>query len=88
MPSSVTAITLCQGNFRLMTDDLPMAIRHFAEQAKVFFVHRRDVRGTTEAFTETWHHDGATTCWPAWEAYRHHPTTEIEPSAPAPEGRS
>jgi mannonate dehydratase len=29
VPSPVNGITLCQGNFTLMTDDLPAVIRHF-----------------------------------------------------------
>ena len=46
VPSPVNGITLCQGNFRLMTDDIPAAIRQFGAQEKIFFVHFRDVRGT------------------------------------------
>ncbi|MBI3467670.1 MAG: mannonate dehydratase [Planctomycetes bacterium] len=45
VPSPVNGITLCQGNFTLMTDDLPAVIRHFGNQKKIFFVHFRDVRG-------------------------------------------
>ena len=45
VPSECNGITLCQGNFSLMTDDLPGAIRHFGRQGKIFFVHFRDVRG-------------------------------------------
>src|SRR5262249_55605718 len=29
VPSEYNGITMCQGNFTLMTDDLPAAIRHF-----------------------------------------------------------
>ena len=43
IPSPVNGICLCQGNFTLMTDDLPGVIRHFGEQDKIFFVHFRDV---------------------------------------------
>ncbi|MGH3487259.1 MAG: mannonate dehydratase [Actinopolymorphaceae bacterium] len=60
VPSPVSGITLCQGNFRLMTDDIPAAIRQFGQQQKIFFVHFRDVRGTVENFVETWHDDGPT----------------------------
>jgi mannonate dehydratase len=60
VPSPVNGITLCQGNFRLMTDDIPAAIRQFGQQQKIFFVHFRDVRGTVENFVETWHDDGPT----------------------------
>jgi len=40
-PSPVNGIALCQGNFALMTDDLPGVIRHFGAQGKIFFVHLR-----------------------------------------------
>ncbi len=69
VPSPVNGITLCQGNFTLMTDNLPDVIRHFGRQKKVFFVHFRDVRGTVENFRETWHDDGKTDlleCMRAW----------------------
>ena len=53
VPSPVNGVTLCQGNFTLMTDDLPSVIRHFGEQDKIFFVHLRDVKGTPDRFEET-----------------------------------
>ncbi len=70
VPSPVNGITVCQGNFRLMTDDLPQTIRHFGGRGKVFFVHMRDVRGTVESFEETWHDDGPTDLFACLEAYR------------------
>lgn len=69
-PSPVNGITLCQGNFTLMTDDLPSVIRHFGEQGKIFFVHFRDVRGTPEKFVETFHDDGKTDMLACMKAYR------------------
>ena len=68
--SPVNGITLCQGNFTLMTDDLPSVIRHFGEQDKVFFVHFRDVKGTPEKFEETFHDDGKTDMLACMRAYR------------------
>lgn len=68
-PSPVNGITLCQGNFRLMTDDLPATIHHFGRQGKIFFVHLRDVRGTVENYTETWHDDGPTDLRACLQAY-------------------
>ena len=59
-PSPMNGIALCQGNFTLMTDDLPAAIRKFGKQKKVFFVHFRDVRGTPETFVEVFHDEGKT----------------------------
>jgi mannonate dehydratase len=70
VPSPVSGITMCQGNFTLMTDDLPAAIRHFGRQGKIFFVHFRDVRGTPECFEETWHDDGKTDMLACMRAYR------------------
>ena len=69
-PSPANGISLCQGNFTLMTDDLPTAIRHFGEQEKIFFVHFRDVRGTPEKFQETFHDDGKTDMLECMRAYR------------------
>ncbi|RME52074.1 MAG: mannonate dehydratase, partial [Caldilineae bacterium] len=60
VPSPVNGICLCQGNFTLMTDDLPEVIRHFGSQDKIFFVHFRDVVGTPEKFHETFHDAGKT----------------------------
>jgi mannonate dehydratase len=70
VPSPVNGIALCQGNFTLMTDDLPGAIRHFGAQHKIFFVHFRDVRGTPEKFVETFHDDGKTDMLACMRAYR------------------
>jgi mannonate dehydratase len=70
VPSPVNGITLCQGNFTLMTDNLPDVIRHFGRQGKVFFVHFRDVRGTAAKFEETWHDDGQTNLLECMRAYR------------------
>ncbi|BCP52143.1 mannonate dehydratase [Kaistia sp. 32K] len=66
--SPMNTITLCQGNFALMTDDLPAAIRKFGK--KISFVHFRDVRGTPRAFEETWHDDGKTDMLACMKAYR------------------
>lgn len=70
VPSPVNGITLCQGNFALMTDDLPATIRHFGSQKKIFFVHLRDVRGTPDNFVETFHDNGKTDMLACMEAYR------------------
>jgi mannonate dehydratase len=70
VPSPISGITLCQGNFALMTDDVPAAIRHFGAQKKLFFAHFRDVRGTAEKFVETFHDDGQTDMLACMQAYR------------------
>lgn len=70
VPSPMNGITLCQGNFGLMTDDLPGTIERFGGQGKVFFVHFRDVAGTPDRFVETWHDAGPTDLYACLQAYR------------------
>ncbi len=69
-PSPVNGLALCQGNFALMTGDVPAAIRRFGRQGKIFFVHLRDVRGTARRFVETFHDDGQTDMLECLRAYR------------------
>jgi len=66
--SPMNGITLCQGNFTLMTDDLPSVIRQFGD--KIFFVHMRDVEGTADNFNETFHDAGKTDMVECMKAYR------------------
>jgi len=70
-PSPANAITLCQGNFALMTDDLPSLISEFGARGAIAFVHLRDVAGTADDFVETFHDDGPTdlaACLSAYES--------------------
>jgi len=69
-PSPCNGLTFCQGNFGLMTNDQPAAIRRFGQQQKIFFVHMRDVRGTPEKFFETFHDEGPTDMLACLRAYR------------------
>jgi mannonate dehydratase len=69
VPSEFNGITLCQGNFALMTDDLPAVIRDFGSAGAINFVHFRDVRGTPEHFVETFHDDGPTDMLECLRAY-------------------
>lgn len=66
--SPANQITLCQGNFALMTDDLPATIRRLGP--RIAFAHFRDVRGTPERFEETFHDDGPTDMLACMRAYR------------------
>ena len=68
VPSPANGVTLCQGNFALMTDDLPGTIRHFGPSIK--FVHFRDVAGSADRFEETFHDQGPTDLVACLEAYR------------------
>lgn len=67
-PSRMNTITLCQGNFTLMTDDLPAVIRKFGKT--ISFVHFRDVKGVPTLFEETWHDAGKTDMLACMKAYR------------------
>ena len=66
--SPMNTITMCQGNFTLMTDDLPSVIRKFGP--KISFVHFRDVKGVPTHYEETWHDAGQTDMLACMKAYR------------------
>jgi len=51
-------ITYCQANFLAMGADIAATARRFA--GRIVFVHFRDVEGTREDFTETFHDNGPT----------------------------
>ena len=68
VPSQMNTITMCQGNFTLMTDDLPREIRKFGKA--ISFIHFRDVRGVPSKFEETWHDAGKTDMLACMKAYR------------------
>jgi mannonate dehydratase len=68
--SEANGITLCQGNFTLMTPDVPAAIREFGGVGRIHFVHFRDVRGTPARFVETFHDEGQTDMFACMQAYR------------------
>jgi mannonate dehydratase len=72
VPSPSNGITLCQGNFALMTNDLPAVIRKFGREKKIFFVHFGDVRGTPEKYVEVenFHDEGKTDLMACLRAYR------------------
>jgi mannonate dehydratase len=69
LPSDYNTVTLCQGNFTLMTDDLPSVIRSFGKK-KISFVHFRDVEGVPTNFRETWHDAGKTDMLATMQAYK------------------
>lgn len=54
-------VTLCQGSFGAMGEDLPRVIKTFAAQNKLFFIHFRDVVGENRyRFRECFHDNGPT----------------------------
>lgn len=58
-PSPCNGVTFCRANFKLMGADLPVCIRQFAEQKRLFFVHLREVHGTVQQFEEVFHDEAA-----------------------------
>lgn len=67
-PSPANGICFCQGTFATMGVDIPATIRRLGKFIR--YVHCRDVRGTPDAFIETFHDDGPTDMVAAFEAYR------------------
>ncbi len=51
-------ITYCQANFLAMGEDIAATARRFAD--RIVFVHFRDIAGTREDFSETFHDAGPT----------------------------
>lgn len=68
VPSPNNAICFCQGTFATMGVDIPVTIRRLGRHIR--YVHFRDVRGTPEAFAETFHDNGPTDMAAAIRAYR------------------
>jgi mannonate dehydratase len=67
-PSPSNRICFCQGTFAAMGVDIPSAIEELGSQ--IAYVHFRDVRGTAESFTETFHDNGPTDMAAAMRALR------------------
>ena len=69
VPSMYNGITMCQGSFAAMGENIPELISAFGEQGKIFFAHFRDIRGTAYDFTETFHDDGQTDMYECMKRY-------------------
>ena len=69
-PSPNAGITLCQGTFRMMGEDIVTCIHRFGGAGKINLVHFRDVRGNKDAFHETFHDNGITDMAACVEAYQ------------------
>ena len=68
VPSPANGVCFCQGTFAEMGVDIPDAIRRLGPHIK--YVHFRDVTGTAECFTESFHDNGKTDMAAAVRAYR------------------
>lgn len=68
VPSPSNAICFCQGTFAEMGVDIPSTIRRLGKHIR--YVHFRDVHGTREKFTETFHDNGPTNMYAAMKAYQ------------------
>lgn len=68
-PSEYNGITLCQGTFATMGEDIPTAIRRFGNAKLLFFAHFRDIIGNAENFRECFHHAGKTDMYEAMKCY-------------------
>ncbi len=68
-PSPYNGLTMCQGNFALMGEDIPTIVREFGRQNLIHFVHFRNVRGGKMNFEETFHDEGMIDMYEAMKAY-------------------
>ncbi len=68
-PSPYNGITMCQGNFSLMGEDIPALVRDFGSRNLIHFVHFRNVRGGKTNFVETFHDEGQIDMYAAMKAY-------------------
>ena len=67
VPSERNAICFCQGSFATMNADIPSTIHQLGPHIR--YVHFRDVRGTPQSFTETFHDNGPTDMAAAMRAF-------------------
>jgi mannonate dehydratase len=68
VPSPRNSICFCQGTFATMGVDILQTIRRLGQH--ISYVHFRDVRGTAQAFAETFHDNGPTDMAAAIRALR------------------
>ncbi len=68
-PSFYNGLTMCQGNFALMGEDIPSLVRDFGKRNLIHFVHFRNVRGGKMNFEETFHDEGQIDMYEAMKAY-------------------
>ena len=69
VPSDYNGMTLCQGSFSAMGEDIPALITKFGKQKKMFFAHFRDIIGKADSFVETFHDAGQTDMYECIKRY-------------------
>lgn len=69
-PSDYNGVTVCQGSFAAMGENVPDVIRHYGSMGKLFFAHFRDIKGNAGCFEETFHDEGMTDMKECIKAYR------------------
>lgn len=69
VPSECNGITMCQGCFAAMGEDVPAQIRRFGNENRIFFAHFRDISGTRKKFQEEYQNTGRTNMYEAMKAY-------------------
>ena len=63
-------LTFCQGTYSTMGEDVKSLIHEFGSNGKIFFVHIRDVIGSSSNFRETFHDNGPTDMVDLFRAYK------------------
>jgi len=63
-------LTFCQGTYTTMGENVKKLIQEFGKEGKIFFVHIRDVEGSSENFRETFHDNGPTDMVEMFRAYK------------------
>jgi mannonate dehydratase len=63
-------LTFCQGTYTTMNENVLGMIHKHGNNGKIFFVHIRDVVGTSDNFRETFHDNGPTDMFKMMQAYK------------------
>lgn len=74
VPSKYSGLTMCQGNFSLMGEDIPPLVKRWGKEGKINYVHFRNVQDLSgkvpsTKFTETFHDEGQIDMYAAMKAY-------------------
>ncbi len=70
VPSKNNGMLLCAGCFAEMGADVPAEIRYFGERGRIFWMHFRNITGTTERFYEDFPDQGQTDMFAVMKACR------------------